>query len=54
MFKRGSKGFYIDELLYAIGFLIGRRLVVVLGFLTGYVGINVLIGILRWFVGVVF
>lgn len=48
MFKNG---FYLDDLMYLIGYIIGRVILCGLGFLTGYVGINVLIGLFRWFIG---
>lgn len=45
-------GFHADELLYLIGYIIGRAILCAVGFLTGYIGINVLIGVWRWFSGV--
>lgn len=43
-----------DEISWFIGWLIGRGILVVISFLVGYVGINVVIGFLRWFFGVFF
>ena len=55
MFKNSSGGgFYLDELMYLIGYILGRGFICVLGFLTGYIGINVLIGVLRWLALVLF
>lgn len=49
MFKNSSGGgFYIDDLMYLIGFVIGRGIVCALGLATGYIGMNVLIGVFRW------
>ena len=43
--------FHADELMWTIGFIIGRGVLCVDGFAAGYVGINVIIGVLRWFAG---
>ena len=43
--------FHADELMWTIGFVDGRVLVGVAGCAVGYVGINVLIGVMRWFEG---
>ena len=45
-------GHHADELLYGIGYVIGRIILCAVGFATGYIGINVLIGVWRWFSGV--
>ena len=45
-------GFHADELMHLIGYIIGPIILCAAGFLTGYIGINVLIGGWRWFSGV--
>lgn len=45
-------GHHADEIMHLIGYVIGRIILCAVGFATGYIGINVLIGVWRWFSGV--
>ena len=40
--------FFMSDILYLIGFIIGRAICIVGGFLAGYIGINFLMALATW------
>ena len=41
--------FFMSDILYLIGFIIGLGLCIVGGFLAGYIGINFLMALATWY-----